>query len=384
MTHAFDMQTASLSWLLVSVTIGVAVGCGNADQDSGDDSIHRRKAEPRATTTGSAGTANGEPSGNAGVDTAGGAGMPAGLGTTSEFAGSAGTGAATESSAMNGLAGASSSVGRRVVAIGDLHSDIVAARKAFMLAGATNENDEWIGGSLTIVQTGDLIGRSEDERQVLDFVFDIREKAEVAGGKVHNLIGNHEVMGARVDNQAVGLDPFPGYVDLPNLALDDPRLQSLPENQRARGAALMAGGPYAKRFAEFPTVLRLGDTVFVHGGLVPRWAAYGIEQINLDVSQWFLGHTTEPDAALGVDDGDRAMWTRQFSSAVDATDCEALAQSLSILGAKRMIVAHTVQSAIAAYCDNRVWVVDVGMSRYYGGPIEVLEIVDDEILTVLR
>src|SRR5688500_6218824 len=85
----------------------------------------------------------------------------------------------------------------RVVAIGDLHSDIGVARRAFRLAGAINEKDEWIGKSLNVVQLGDLIGRSDDERQVLDFIFDIRRKAEAGGGKVHALIGNHEVMGGR-------------------------------------------------------------------------------------------------------------------------------------------------------------------------------------------
>ena len=41
-------------------------------------------------------------------------------------------------------------------------------------------------------------------------------------------------------------------------------------------------------------------------------------------------------------------------------------------------------SCLRHHCDNRLWVTDVGMSRYYGGSIEVLEIVDDEVLTVLR
>jgi hypothetical protein len=272
----------------------------------------------------------------------------------------------------------------RVVAIGDLHSDIGSTRKAFQLAGATDENDDWIGGELNIVQLGDMIGRSDDERQVLDFLFDVRQKAEARGGYVHLLVGNHEVMGARVDNQAVGLNPFPGYEDLENLALDDPRLLSLPAERQKRGAALMSGGPYAKRFAHLPTVFQLGGTVFVHGGVVPRWAEYGIDRINAEVSHWLFGASTEPDCSLGVDDGDRVMWTRQFSSSVDATDCEVLDQSLAILGAKRMIVAHTVQTTISSYCNGKVWAVDVGMSRFYGGPIEVLEIVDDETLTVLR
>jgi hypothetical protein len=272
----------------------------------------------------------------------------------------------------------------RVVVMGDLHSDIKATRQAFQLAGGTDESDVWIGGALTVVQLGDMIGRSDDERQVLDFLFAIREQAEVAGGKVHLLVGNHEVMGARVDNQAVGLNPFPGYEDLTDLDLSNGRLQFLAEHAKKRGAALMSGGPYAKRFAELPTVLQLGETVYVHGGVVPRWAEYGLDRINGEVSSWLFGTCAEPASSLGVDDGDRVMWTRQFSSLVDASDCAVLDQSLAVLGAKRMIVAHSVQSTITGYCDNKVWAVDVGMSRYYGGPIEVLEIVDDEVLTVLR
>jgi hypothetical protein len=272
----------------------------------------------------------------------------------------------------------------RVVVIGDLHSDIQATRQAFQLAGGTDESDVWIGGALTIVQLGDMIGRSDDERQVLDFLFAVREQAEAAGGKVHLLVGNHEVMGARVDNQAVGLNPFPGYDDLTDLDLDDPRLQILAEQAKKRGAALMSGGPYAKRFAELPTVLQLGKTVYVHGGVVPRWAAYGLDRINAEVSQWLFGDCPEPDSSLGVDSGDRVMWTRQFSASVDATDCAILDESLGILGAERMIVAHSVHPTITEYCDSKVWAVDVGMSRYYAGPIEVLEIVDDQVLTVLR
>jgi hypothetical protein len=131
----------------------------------------------------------------------------------------------------------------RVVVIGDLHSDIQATRQAFQLAGGTDEDDTWIGDALTIAQLGDMIGRSDDERQVLDFLFDVREQAQAAGGKVHLLVGNHEVMGARVDNQAVGLNPFPGYEDLTDLDLGDPRLQILAEHAKKRGAALMSGGP---------------------------------------------------------------------------------------------------------------------------------------------
>jgi hypothetical protein len=289
----------------------------------------------------------------------------------------AGHGLSQTSAPARGAAG-------RVVAIGDLHADIGVTRRAFRLAGATNEQDEWIGRSLTVVQLGDMIGRSDDERQVLDFIFEIRRKAEAGGGRVHALIGNHEVFGGRVDNQAVGPNPFPGFEGIPGLNLNDPRLRTLPPRERARGAALMAGGPYARRLAEFPAVLRIGGTVFAHGGVVPRWARYGIDKINEEIRQWLMGRTPEPESATGVDDGDRVMWTRRFSSNVDESDCAELKESLAVLGAKRMVVAHTVHPRITPRCDGRVWAVDVGMSRAYGGNVEVLEIVNDEALSVLR
>ena len=97
----------------------------------------------------------------------------------------------------------------RLVAIGDIHGDMPQFRRALQIAGATNARDEWIGGRLTIVQLGDLIGRSDDERQVLDYLFELQRKATAAGGAVHALVGNHEVFGGRVDNQAVGPNPFP-------------------------------------------------------------------------------------------------------------------------------------------------------------------------------
>ena len=272
----------------------------------------------------------------------------------------------------------------RVVAIGDIHADLGAMRLAFRTAGAIDARDQWVGGALTIVQLGDLIGRSDEERQVLDFLFDLQHRARQAGGHVYALIGNHEVFGGRLDNQAVGLNPFSAWEDAPGLRRDDPRLRHLPPFARARGAALMPGGPYARRIAELPVILKLGGTVFVHGGVVPRWARYGIDRINREVREWLLGLTDEPDSAQGVDDGDRVMWTRQFSANVTNEACADLQESLEILGARRMIVAHTVHEAITSRCDGRVWAVDVGMSRAYGGRVEVLEIVDDSKLRVLR
>jgi len=276
---------------------------------------------------------------------------------------------------------------QRVVVIGDIHADIGVARDAFQLAGGTDENDNWIGGDLVIVQLGDVIGRSHEDREVLDFVLSVQEKADLAGGKVHLMIGNHEVFGARLEIRWVAEEAFAAFDGIEGLDLDNPRLAHLPANKRARSAALMPGGYYAKHMAGFPAVIRLGQTVFVHGGITPHWASYGVDRINAEVSQWFAGETGQPESARGMDPGnidDSVMMSRHFSEDVGEEECAMLEESLRILGAERMIVAHTVQQRITARCDEKVWAVDVGLSRYYGGLLQVLEIIDDEVISVIE
>jgi len=275
----------------------------------------------------------------------------------------------------------------RLVVIGDLHADLSAAKAAFQLAGGINNEGEWIGKNLTIVQLGDLIGRSYEDREVLDFVFDVRQQAKSGGGNVYVVLGNHEIFGAQFRIDYVDEAAWQAFEDIPNLNLDDPRLAELPEYKRHRSAALISGGPYAKRLAEFPAVLRLGDMIFAHGGVTPIWAEYGIERINDEVQRWFAGETEQPDPALGVDAGnpdDNVMMSRHFSDNVTEENCAMLEESLSILGARWMIVAHTPQAEIGSACEGKVWRVDVGMSRHYSGPIQVLEIRDDGVFTVLR
>ena len=275
---------------------------------------------------------------------------------------------------------------QRLVAIGDLHADIEGARRAFRLAGATDERDVWTGGNLTVVQMGDLIGRGPDDRAVLEFVLDLQAKAKAGGGTPHVLLGNHEVFAARPDHRWVDPAAFAAFKAIPGLNLKHPRLAAVPADERPRAASLMPGGLYAKRLAALPSVLRIGDTVFAHGGVLPQWARYGIDRINNDVAAWLAGRSEEPTPTLGLDDGsadDGVMWSRHF--AVDwAAGCTVLAESLKILGARRMVVAHTVQKEITSRCEERAWAIDVGISRYYGGDLQVLEILDDQKVRVIR
>ena len=56
----------------------------------------------------------------------------------------------------------------RIVAIGDLHGDLDACRRALRLGGAIDDADRWIGGDLVVVQTGDQLDRGDDEQAIID------------------------------------------------------------------------------------------------------------------------------------------------------------------------------------------------------------------------
>ena len=246
----------------------------------------------------------------------------------------------------------------RIVAIGDLHGDLDATRRSLRLAGAISDTDHWAGGSLTVVQTGDTIDRGDDDREVLDLLERLREEAAHAGGALLTLNGNHEVMNVAADLR---------YVSPASAAAFD----------MGRADAFAPGGPYARKLAAWPVIQQVGDSVFVHGGVLPHHVRYGIEKINRETAQWMRG--TGPLPALLMQE-DSPIWTRVYSTPGAPSACVQLAQALNALSAKRMIVGHTPQpSGINSACEGRVWRIDTGLSRYYGGPMQVLEVAEGSV-----
>lgn len=273
----------------------------------------------------------------------------------------------------------------RIVAIGDVHGDLGAARRALRLAGAIDASDRWSGGDLVVVQTGDQLDRGEDEQEILDWFDRLTEEARAAGGAFLVLNGNHELMNAELDLRYVtegGYLDFEDAVELeaPGEAADSV-LASYDPAHRARVVAFRPGGPYARLLSRRNVVVQVGRSVFIHGGLLPQHLAYGVERLNAETRAWLRGEAPRPDEILAKPS---PVWSRHYSDEVDAEDCAMLAEVLEAMGADRMVVGHTVQDdGVTSYCDDRVWCIDVGMAEAYGGPVEVLEIRGDTV-TVLR
>jgi hypothetical protein len=246
----------------------------------------------------------------------------------------------------------------RVVAIGDMHGDLEAARRALRLAGAVDEADRWTGGALTLVQTGDVLDRGDDDRAIFDWLERLRPEAKAAGGELISLSGNHELMNVAQDFRYVTPRAFAAFDEL-----------------GGRPAAFRPGGAYALRIALRPFVVQVGDSVYVHGGLLPEHVEYGLARMQAELRAWLAGQGPLP--AL-VTREDSPVWTRAYSAEVP--DCERLTRALGMLGAKRMVVGHTPQQhGITSACDEQVWRIDTGMSRFYGGPVEALEVTADSV-----
>lgn len=265
---------------------------------------------------------------------------------------------------------------RRVVAIGDVHGDLAATRAALRLGGLIDDGGHWSGGDTVLVQTGDVLDRGDDEQAILDLLMNLQAEAKKAGGAVHLLQGNHELMNAAGDFRYVTPGGWTDFQDAPGVDAGDPRATRYPPEQRARVAAFLPGGSYAKRIATHPVVVIVGDTVFAHGGVTPDYAE-DVERINAEVATWLLGGP--PKGAQVVMKPDSPVWSRHFSDDTDEEDCALLDQSLGKMKAKRMVVGHTVQKKINAACDDKVWRIDVGMASHYGGTAQALELVDGEV-----
>jgi hypothetical protein len=270
---------------------------------------------------------------------------------------------------------------RRLVAIGDLHGDLAATRSALLLAGAMDEQDRWIGGELVIVQTGDQLDRGDDELEVIDLLDSLGQQARLAGGDVHVLNGNHELMNAKLDMRYVTPGGYLDFLETPiaNHAAATP--QQVVDGVTARIKAMRPGGPLALRFARRNVIVIVGDTVFVHGGVLPEAVDYGIERLNQETRQWLRKERECPPAMLFPTEG--PVWSRHYSDEPDESDCMMLAEVLERLDARRMVVGHTVQDeGISSACEQMVWRIDVGLSTHYGGQLELLEIRDGQVRTL--
>lgn len=261
---------------------------------------------------------------------------------------------------------------RRVVAIGDVHGDLAAGLAALRSAALIDADGQWSGGDTVMVQVGDLLDRGDGEAELMDLFERLRSEAPATGGEVHLLLGNHELMNAAGDLSYVTRGGFAQFANTPPHPTHEADVLRAPQLAHGRLRAFLPGGPYARRLATYGLTYRTADAIFVHGGILPEHLRE-LTRMEAQSQAWLRDEGRIPrDVAL---DPDSPLWTRRYSLSPGARACAEAGRTLDAEGLSRMVVAHTVQDdGITSYCGGRVIAIDCGLSSYYGGPVQVLEL----------
>ncbi|MGD9965673.1 MAG: metallophosphoesterase [Hyphomonadaceae bacterium] len=284
----------------------------------------------------------------------------------------------------------------RIVAIGDLEGDYEKFADMLRTAGLIDARNRWTGGRTHLVQLGDIPDRGPNSRMIMDLLMRLEPQAQRAGGRVHALIGNHEAMNIEGDLRYV----HPGehaafatrnsprerdryYQRYERALRANPPASGLPAFDAAYRAqwdaehplgwiehrqAWAPEGRYGRWIGRHDAVIRINDTLFVHGGLGPAFAAAPRIAMNDAVRADVRGppSATYPDI---VENQEGPLWYRGLSQNPEATETANLENLLRAQGVARVIVGHTkVTSTVLPRFNGRVLIADIAVPRGHSDP----------------
>jgi hypothetical protein len=317
---------------------------------------------------------------------------------------------------------------RRVVVFADVHGGYDELVSILREAAVIDEAGHWRGGDTHLVSLGDLLDRGPDSRKVLDLLMRLEGEASGAGGALHLVLGNHEVMNIVGDLRYVSPAEYTAFAGPEDVALREQAWQRLqgqepqavraefdslePPGYYAKAAAFAPSGKYGAWLMTKPFLMVINDTVFVHGGLPPIVAELGLDNANrtlhadlddylhtwstladelhiirpvgfLDRQNAIAGMATEPQAKALREAQDTALftpkgptWYRGQALCYPYTEAENLDAALTRLGASRVVVGHTPTSTgrVVSRFGGRVTQLDTGMlqSAYHGTPAALI------------
>jgi len=289
----------------------------------------------------------------------------------------------------------------RVVAISDLHGDYEQYLRVMAYAGLVDKNGKWIGGNTHLVQSGDITDRGPDSRKIIDHLMQLAKQAKRKGGYVHTLIGNHEAMNVSGDLRYVSAGEFKAFTTRNSPALQEAQWQAQVKWMRAnmltfeeldlaayrteweqkvplgwvehrQGWSL--NGEYGSWTSDNPVAIKIGDTLFVHGGISAKYCKFSLQSLTEQVITALESIDTVADSIAFDPLG--PLWYRGLAQeAEDDVFSQTLDNILERYAAKRIVVGHTPTGGVVwPRFDQRVVVNDTGIAAHYGSHIGVLEL----------
>jgi hypothetical protein len=252
----------------------------------------------------------------------------------------------------------------KIAAFGDIHGEFDLLVSILKNSQIIDEDFCWSFGDGHVVFCGDIFDRGDQVTECLWLIYALEQEARKAGGMIHLLLGNHELMAMENDNRYLSGK----YFNMTHLFKT----------------------PYSKLYDE-DTVLgrwlrsknvlvQINGYIFVHAGLSPKMVqeGYSIGKINQLTRHYLSGVTIDEDIFLGSEGpfwyrGYLINWTGYKKITSDEVD-----KILQFYKAAKIIFAHTPVPKIQT-CFSNLIAIDVSLEKI--SPYEFLWIEDGKFST---
>ncbi|MDX2133982.1 MAG: metallophosphoesterase [Saprospiraceae bacterium] len=238
------------------------------------------------------------------------------------------------------------SLPEKMLVISDVEGNFEAMKRMLLTGGAIDAEFNWIYGKGHVVMVGDFFDRGLSVTECLWLAYKLEAEAAEAGGKVHFILGNHEIMNLSGHTDYVRSKYFE------NARLMDKAYTELFNADTELGRWLRTKN----------AVERIGSYLFCHGGVSTELlnADLGIGEINQIVRENLGLKASEMqtyeaqlifNARLGI------FWYRGLvRKEVPKADVDRI---LQYYGARHMVVGHTLVSDIAVLYDGSIIAIDL-------------------------
>lgn len=240
----------------------------------------------------------------------------------------------------------------RILAISDIHGHMDAMVAFLQHQGVVDRSLKWTYGKGHLVIVGDVLDRGDQATECLWFLRALEPQAKAKGGRVHLLLGNHEAMVLQGDLRYL----HPKYPKLCAEVFHEP-LPALYGPDTELGRWLRSR----------PTLLRLGDFLFLHGGLDPESFPGRVDlravnsTVRLGLEKGY--REAKEDLVFGARG---PLWYRGLVPGIQPEQ-EASTQAVNGLlqrnGLRALIVGHTTLEQISAFHGGLVFGVDAGFKE---------------------
>jgi hypothetical protein len=269
----------------------------------------------------------------------------------------------------------------RIVAVGDIHGAYEPLVAILRAAGILDDRLRWAGGRAHLVQTGDILDRGPDSRKALDLLRGLEDDARRAGGTVHLLLGNHEVMRMLGDLRYVSPGEYGAFASATSDRMRKAFVESAPADLRPQllketplgfvemRLAFGREGEYGRWLRRLDVAVKINGILFLHGGISPATANLSCDALNAAVRRELTSDLDKtraaPLASLAARE-DGPLWYRGLAEE-PAAFAPQVDEILSKQKARAIVVGHTVapDGRIRTRFDGKIVQIDTGMQRAY-------------------